>query len=916
MEHRTESRFLPELSRPLLAGLLLAASLPLHATLPGDRDPSFELPMALPIATRIPAALKTPSGHILAVWHSGAKQQLIRLQSNGQLDPDFQVTELTRFIPGRLAVQSDGRILCATWPDLARPSVSRIVRFESNGAPDAGFLFEQSVGSMDSITPLSDGSLLLGSKFGPSDDFSPGLFLHRLSPSGAIDPSFALSGTFNTIGNIRHVRATSGDAFLIAGNFLGRISSTGVRDDTYLGNSLTGRTEAVAPLPDGRLVLAGRFLDSQGIERPQVLRLRADGSVDPEFIPTEYEGEVDRLAVSPGGRVILAGPIAKVGGLRRIGVARLLPNGGVDSSFVCDVLPAGPMPGAVTDIDIQGLEFLDETRLLIAGQFSRIHGVPIGQPLVVVHADESLSGPPQWIGLPEQVTVVEGHTLEIRARAQSAIPGTIEWRKLGTPVPGATNADLVIRNVRPSHAGEYTVNVVTALGSATGKVLVQVQPAPWNPGAVDPGFDVGQGAGTWFKPPGIASDRLLVATGSDGRVYLAGNFQTFDGKPHAHLVALKADGTIDRDFRWNPVHPGAVLRQITAIATTPSGDLYVAAALSPSLVGPITQSVLWKIGADGTRDASFDQLGGVRTASKIIGIQFDSKGRILVTRERTGPVISRLLSDGSVDPAFRRSSFQVSQTLEKVVNAVLPLGGGTFLVGGSFRMAGEAIVNGLVQFEDDGMLDHGFGAGLGPNDVVEKLWLAPDGGILVGLRAAPFLLKFNHQGAPFPGFEAPKDLGGVDDLAVDSEWRILIATGGTQSNGEPRHSLVRLLHDGTRDTGFDFAPVLQAPLAIALQEDDQVLVAGSFQEPSATERSTLLRIQAGDDQRLVLQRAPDGNARVKWSSRLARLYRIEEATSLELQNWKVVHTTEGTGGTLEWNTGSTPAPRFFRMRLD
>lgn len=916
MEHRTESRFLPELSRPLLVGLLLAASLPLHATLPGDRDPSFELPMALPIAIRIPAALKTPSGHILAVWQSGAKQQLIRLQSNGQLDPDFQVTELTHFIPGRLAVQSDGRILCATWPDFARPSVSRIARFESNGAPDAGFLFEQSVGSIDSITPLSDGSLLLGSKFGPSDDFSPELFLHRLSPSGAIDPSFALSGTFNIIGNIRHVRAISGDAFVIAGNFLGRISSTGVRDDTYLGNSLMGRTEAMAQLPDGRLVLAGRYLDSQGIERPQVLRLRADGSIDPDFSPTEYEGEVDRLAVSPGGRVILAGPIAKVGGLRRIGAARLLPNGGVDSSFICDILPAGPMPVAVTDIDIQGLEFLDDTRLLIAGQFSRIHGVPIGQPLVVVRADESLSGPPQWIGLPEKVTAVEGHTLEIRARAQSAIPGTIVWRQDGTPIPGATNADLVIRNVRPSHAGEYTVNVATALGSAAGKVLVQIQPAPSNPGSVDPAFDVGQGGGSWFTSPGIASDRLLVATGSNGRVYLAGNFRSFDGRPHSQLVALKTDGTIDRDFRWNPVHPGAVLRQITAIATTSSGDLYVAAALSPSLVGPITQSVLWKIGADGTRDASFDELGGVRTAAKIVGIQFDTKGRLLVTRERTGPVVTRLLADGKIDLAFTRSSFQVSQNLEKVVNAVVPLGEGSVLVGGGFRMVGGTIVNGLARFQESGTLDPIFNAALGPNDVVTKLRLTSDGGVLVGLSAAPFLLKLNQQAARFPGFQAPNDLGSVDDLAIDSQGRILVGTTVIQPNGEPRQVVVRLLNDGTRDTGFDFAPVLQVPLAVAVQDDDQVLVAGTFQEASGTERSTLLRIQAGDDQRLVVQRAPDGNARVRWSSRTARLYRIEEATSLELQNWKVVHTIEGTGGTLEWNTGSIPTQRFFRMRLD
>ena len=97
------------------------------------------------------------------------------------------------------------------------------------------------------------------------------------------------------------------------------------------------------------------------------------------------------------------------------------------------------------------------------------------------------------------------------------------------------------------------MSIVTALGSATGKVLVQVQSAPSTPGSVDPSFDAGQGAGSWSFP--IAQvpvdNGLRLALGSQGRVYVSGPFRSFNGTPAAQLVALKEDGSVDETFRWN-----------------------------------------------------------------------------------------------------------------------------------------------------------------------------------------------------------------------------------------------------------------------------------------------------------------------------------------------------------------------------
>lgn len=898
----------------MLAGLLLTASLPLHAALPGDRDTSFELPLTWPKAITIQAALRTPTGQILAVWQAGEKTQLVRLQSNGQLDPDFQPAELPSLLPGRLALQSDGRILCGAATNPGDSLVIRVLRFESNGVPDTGFQFEHSAQSLDSITPLSDGTILLGSNFGSFTDSSPANYLHRLSSSGAIDPTFVLSGAFKSLIGIRHVRATAGDQFIIAGGAIARISSSGVRDDSFPGNSLTGATEAMAQLPDGRLVLAMRSLDSQFFEHTQVLRLRADGSIDPEFSPTEYEGRVDRIAVSPRGRIVLAGAIAKVGGIQRFGVARLLENGGVDSEFICDVLANGPTPVAWFDVNVHGLEFLDDKRLLIAGSFSRVQGESLGKPLVVVHAEDSIAGPAQWIDLPEKVSAVEGRILEIRARAQSANPGTVEWLKEGKPVPGATSTDLMIHNVQPFDAGEYTVNVVTAFGKATGKIRVEVQPALTAPGSVDLSFNAGSGIGSYLSFPfsrAPIQTGLGVALGNQGRVYVAGPFATFNGTPAQQLTALKEDGSIDETFRWTPPQGGTKIGQITGITSTPSGELYVSGTL------PTGELYIWKFQHDGTPDARFNRINWIPFSRQILSMKVDFKGRLLVTVQTAGAnfVLIRMLPNGERDGTFVSPEFQSAPIWTSIPHsAVLPLEDGSLLVGGSYREFKGKTVNGLVRLKEDGSLDTSFQADLGPEDYVEKLSRTSDGGVVAALLNAPRLVKLDARGARDPGFTPASELGSVGDLAVDSQGRIIVAAYVNQ--GAPLYSLVRFLPDGTRDPEFEFEPILTSHFSVALQSNDEIVVAGQVFERTGTERRSVFRIHGNDERRLELRRGSNGGSVVRWQSRKARTYKIEQATSLESPDWKAVHAVEGTGGMQEWNTGSSSDARFFRMQVD
>jgi hypothetical protein len=81
---------------------------------------------------------------------------------------------------------------------------------------------------------------------------------------------------------------------------------------------------ALAPQPDGKLVVGGGFTSVNGAARRAIVRLNPDGRADPTFNPgAGPDGVVYALALQPDGNVILAGDFNNVGGTPRDRLARL-----------------------------------------------------------------------------------------------------------------------------------------------------------------------------------------------------------------------------------------------------------------------------------------------------------------------------------------------------------------------------------------------------------------------------------------------------------------------------------------------------------------------------------------------------------------------------------------------------------------
>ena len=61
--------------------------------------------------------------------------------------------------------------------------------------------------------------------------------------------------------------------------------------------------------------------------------LRADGTVDPTFVSPEIDNTVSVLAVQPDGRLVIGGAFLQVDGLSRPRLARLEADGPLDPSY-------------------------------------------------------------------------------------------------------------------------------------------------------------------------------------------------------------------------------------------------------------------------------------------------------------------------------------------------------------------------------------------------------------------------------------------------------------------------------------------------------------------------------------------------------------------------------------------------------
>ena len=241
-------------------------------------------------------------------------------------------------------------------------------------------------------------------------------------------------------------------------------------------------------------------------------------------------------------------------------------------------------------------------------------------------------------------------------------------------------------------------------------------------GSLDTSFDPGTGADY------SVYDLILQ---SDGKIIIAGGFQSVNGVGRNSIARLNADGSLDSDFEPNITYPDA-------IAVQPDGKVLVA------------------------------------------GIFIDGSWHYYV---------SRLNPDGSLD-----SHFNAGTGPNGTVRALLVQPDGRILVGGWFTSIDGVAHSRIARLNPDGSLDTGFDPGSGPDGDVESIALQPNGKVLIGGAftnvngvASRGICRLHTNGNVDVHFNVGAGVKGeVHSIALTSRSRIFIGGGFWSVNGVPR----------------------------------------------------------------------------------------------------------------------------------
>lgn len=162
---------------------------------------------------------------------------------------------------------------------------------------------------------------------------------------------------------------------------IGRLNADGTVDSGFQPELLGGdgglEVSSIALQSDGRVLAAGSLRRLRGVSSSKIARLNADGTLDSGF-QNELRGTGDvfhppfvSFVVQSDGKVLIGGSFTTVNGVSRNSIARLNGDGTLDSSFLSG------LAGVESDSAVNSVAVQSDGKVIIGGNFTTVNGVPV-----------------------------------------------------------------------------------------------------------------------------------------------------------------------------------------------------------------------------------------------------------------------------------------------------------------------------------------------------------------------------------------------------------------------------------------------------------------------------------------------------------------------------------------------------------
>ncbi|MFN3758606.1 MAG: T9SS type A sorting domain-containing protein [Algoriphagus aquaeductus] len=793
----------------------------------GILDASFNSPTGasdLVLSSAIQADDKILIGGAFIFYNGIARNFIARLNSDGSLDPSFNIGTGANGNVSTIYIQPDGKILIGgdftSYNGTAR---NRVARLNSDGSLDSSF--NPGTGTNSNVVSLgvqSDGKILIGGFFTSYNGIARNR-VARLNSDGSLDSSFNPGTGFNEAVDALLIQPDG--KILAGGRFsqfqsistlrIARLNSDGSLDTSFnLGVGLNSFLSSFALQSDGKIILTGPFSAYNGIPINRVARLNPDGSLDTGFNPSLGPNSSVRVsAIQSNGKILIGGDFTSYNGTVRNRIALLNPDGSLDLGF---------NPGTGTNNQVFTLSLQSDGKIVFGGTFtsynnvsrlriSRIYGDPV--------EEQDNQAPVPAVGNLTPFTaqcLVNFSDLPIPT-ATDNVDGTIQ---------GTTNQSIFPITQQGSHTITWAYTDAAGNSSTQNQtIIVDDTTAPVPTLTTLPTIS-GQCAVTVTTPPtandackgtitGTTTDPLtydaqgtytILWTYDDGNGNTATQEQTVIvddttapvpdlGTPSEPLNP----NTVDLTFNLVGVNYGVGANNtVYALKTQSEGKILVGGEFT-SFNG-IPKNRLVRLNQDGTIDESFSIGSGANNFIHSIALQPDGKilvgGAFSSFNGYPSPGIARLNLDGSFD-----QTFSIGSGFNNAVLSVQVQSNGKILVGGNFSSFNGVGRTAIARLNSDGSLDESFVPAATGINFVYSVGLQNDGKVLLGGFG---FARLNSDGSLDNSFNVGSGINSfIHSLHVDSMQRIMLVGNFSTYNGVSRSRIARVLPNGQLDNSFN-----------------------------------------------------------------------------------------------------------------
>lgn len=306
-----------------------------------------------------------------------------------------------------------------------------------------------------------------------------------------------------------------------------------------VGTGFNQNVRTIALQPDGKILIGGLFIEYNGQTQNFATRLNTDGTLDTSFNSgTGFSLTVLTIVLQPDGKILVGGAFTQYNGHTRNRIIRLNTNGTLDTSFNI---------GSGFNSTVYTIALQPDGKILVGGNFTQYNG-QIQNRIVRLYPDGTLDS---------TFNIGTGFNQNVR---------TISLQPDGKILVGGS---------------------FTQYNGQSQSRIARLHPD----GTLDTSFNIGEGFNGFV---------IIIASQSNGRILVGGNFTQYKGQNHGHIICLFPDGTIDTSFNTGVGFNG----NVHAIVPLPDGRILVGGVFT--LYNTQPRKGIVRLYPDGILDISFE----------------------------------------------------------------------------------------------------------------------------------------------------------------------------------------------------------------------------------------------------------------------------------------------------------------------